>query len=40
VRAALVAFVEYISFKGIAPLPKETRSVAAAARTLPRLVEY
>jgi hypothetical protein len=39
-RAALASFVERTGFGGIAPLPKEVRSTVAAARALPRIVEY
>jgi hypothetical protein len=39
-RVALAAFVERSGFDGIAPLPKEAASTVAAARRLPRIVEY
>ena len=39
-RLALAAFVERTGFDGIPPLPKEARNTVAAARALPRLVEY
>jgi len=39
-RLALAALVEGTGFDGIPPLPKEARNTVAAARALPRLVEY
>jgi hypothetical protein len=39
-RSALAAFIERTGFEGVAPLPKEAQSTVAAARALPRLVEY
>jgi hypothetical protein len=39
-RAMLIAFVERTGFDGIAPLPKEARNAVAAARRLPKIVEY
>jgi hypothetical protein len=39
-RAMLVEFVERTGFDGIAPLPKEVAFSVAAARRLPRIVEF
>lgn len=39
-RAMLSDFVERTGFDGIAPLPKEAASAVAAAKRLPKVVEY
>jgi site-specific recombinase XerD len=39
-RAMLIDFVEKTRFQGIPPLPKEAESTVAAAKKLPKIVEY
>ena len=39
-RKMLVEYVARTGFDGIAPLPQEIRSTIAAARQLPKLVQY